>query len=39
MMQVQLKGVLPACARAFPGNAACFLGMEASLKAMNLLMP
>jgi len=31
------KGVVPAMARAFPANAACFLGMEASLKFMNYL--
>jgi solute carrier family 25 carnitine/acylcarnitine transporter 20/29 len=33
------KGVLPAMARAFPANAACFLGMEYSLALMNRLAP
>lgn len=31
------KGVGPAMARAFPANAACFLGVEVSLKLMNYL--
>ncbi|KAG9303321.1 hypothetical protein G9A89_013647 [Geosiphon pyriformis] len=29
------KGLGPAMLRAFPANAACFLGMEASLNVMN----
>lgn len=29
------KGFAPAMARAFPANAACFLGVELSLQAMN----
>ena len=31
------KGLGPAIVRAFPANAACFLGMEVSRKAMNAL--
>jgi len=31
------KGLGPAIVRAFPANAACFLGMEVSRKAMNVL--
>jgi len=31
------KGVAPAMLRAFPANAACFFGVEASLKLMNSL--
>jgi len=31
------KGVVPAMLRAFPANAACFLGVELSLKFMNSL--
>ncbi|CAG8481483.1 14450_t:CDS:10 [Ambispora leptoticha] len=31
------KGLGPAMLRAFPANAACFLGVEYSLKAMNYL--
>lgn len=33
------KGVGPAMARAFPANAACFLGMEYSLRFMNSVAP
>ena len=33
------KGLGPALVRAFPANAACFLGMEVSLKAMNWALP
>jgi solute carrier family 25 carnitine/acylcarnitine transporter 20/29 len=29
------KGVGPALLRAFPANAACFLGMELSMSALN----
>ncbi|KAK9759380.1 carnitine transporter [Basidiobolus ranarum] len=29
------RGLGPAMLRAFPANAACFLGVEASLKLMN----
>lgn len=29
------KGVGPAMLRAFPANAACFLGVESSMKMMN----
>jgi len=35
--QALFKGLGPALARAVPANAACFLGVEASLKAMNIL--
>lgn len=31
------KGFAPAMARAFPANAACFLGVELSMQAMNKL--
>ncbi|KAI9137532.1 mitochondrial carrier domain-containing protein [Paraphysoderma sedebokerense] len=31
------KGLAPAMARAFPANAACFLGVEVSMKVMNAL--
>jgi solute carrier family 25 carnitine/acylcarnitine transporter 20/29 len=31
------KGVAPALVRAFPANAACFLGMEASKSALDKL--
>ncbi|RUO95953.1 mitochondrial substrate/solute carrier [Jimgerdemannia flammicorona] len=31
------KGLGPAMLRAFPANAACFLGVEASLNVMNKL--
>ena len=30
------KGLAPAMLRAFPANAACFLGMETSKKVMNM---
>lgn len=32
------SGFGPAMARAFPANAACFLGVELSLKAMNKVL-
>ncbi|KAF8976662.1 carnitine transporter [Entomortierella lignicola] len=35
--QALFKGLGPAMLRAFPANAACFLGVEYSLKAMNML--
>ena len=31
------KGLGPALVRAFPANAACFLGVEVSMKMMNCL--
>lgn len=31
------KGLQPAMVRAFPANAACFMGVELSMKAMNAL--
>ncbi|KAI9218569.1 hypothetical protein BC828DRAFT_407481, partial [Blastocladiella britannica] len=31
------RGLGPAMLRAFPANAACFLGVEVSLKVMNSL--
>jgi len=31
------KGIGPAMLRAFPANAACFLGVEVSMKVMNSL--
>jgi len=31
------KGIVPALARAFPANAACFLGVEVSKKIMNTM--
>lgn len=31
------RGLAPAMLRAFPANAACFMGMEASMKFMNAL--
>eukprot|EP00735_Rhodelphis_limneticus_P010847 TRINITY_DN374_c0_g1::TRINITY_DN374_c0_g1_i1::g.7593::m.7593 TRINITY_DN374_c0_g1::TRINITY_DN374_c0_g1_i1::g.7593 ORF type:complete len:306 (-),score=79.42,sp/Q9Z2Z6/MCAT_MOUSE/59.33/7e-122,Mito_carr/PF00153.22/5.1e-25,Mito_carr/PF00153.22/4.8e-24,Mito_carr/PF00153.22/4.2e-23 TRINITY_DN374_c0_g1_i1:281-1198(-) len=33
------KGVAPVMLRAFPANAACFFGMETSLKFLNWLAP
>ncbi|KAG0005514.1 carnitine transporter [Entomortierella chlamydospora] len=35
--QALFKGLGPAMLRAFPANAACFLGVEYSLKAMNFI--
>ncbi|KAG0228825.1 carnitine transporter [Actinomortierella wolfii] len=35
--QALFKGLGPAMMRAFPANAACFLGVEYSLKALNLI--
>ncbi|GJJ73468.1 solute carrier family 25 (mitochondrial carnitine/acylcarnitine transporter), member 20/29 [Entomortierella parvispora] len=35
--QALFKGLGPAMLRAFPANAACFLGVEYSLRAMNAL--
>ncbi|KAF9350936.1 carnitine transporter [Mortierella sp. AD094] len=35
--QALFKGLGPAMLRAFPANAACFLGVEYSLKAMNMI--
>jgi len=35
--QALFKGLGPAMLRAFPANAACFLGVEVSLKVMNSL--
>ncbi|GBG34310.1 Mitochondrial carnitine/acylcarnitine carrier protein [Hondaea fermentalgiana] len=32
------KGLAPALARAFPANAACFLGVETSKKVLNMYM-
>jgi solute carrier family 25 carnitine/acylcarnitine transporter 20/29 len=31
------KGLQPAMVRAFPANAACFLGVELSMKLMNAM--
>ena len=31
------RGLGPAMLRAFPANAACFMGMEVSMKVMNLM--
>ncbi len=31
------KGLGPAMVRAFPANAACFMGVEVSMKVMNAL--
>ncbi len=31
------RGLKPAMVRAFPANAACFLGVELSMKLMNSL--
>lgn len=33
------KGVTPVMLRAFPANAACFLGFEASMTVLNALLP
>lgn len=33
------KGVTPVMLRAFPANAACFLGFEASMKVLNIVAP
>ncbi|KAF9114654.1 carnitine transporter [Mortierella sp. AM989] len=35
--QALFKGLGPAMLRAFPANAACFLGVEYSLRAMNMI--
>eukprot|EP00013_Stygamoeba_regulata_P014729 CAMPEP_0177673022 /NCGR_PEP_ID=MMETSP0447-20121125/25691_1 /TAXON_ID=0 /ORGANISM="Stygamoeba regulata, Strain BSH-02190019" /LENGTH=291 /DNA_ID=CAMNT_0019180805 /DNA_START=12 /DNA_END=887 /DNA_ORIENTATION=- len=35
--QALFRGIGPAMLRAFPANAACFLGAEVSLKVMNML--
>ncbi|KAF9285689.1 mitochondrial carrier domain-containing protein [Linnemannia elongata] len=35
--QALFKGLGPAMLRAFPANAACFLGVEYSLRAMNMV--
>lgn len=33
------KGVTPVMLRAFPANAACFIGFEVCMKALNYLAP
>ena len=33
------KGVTPVMLRAFPANAACFLGLEACMKVLNIIAP
>lgn len=33
------KGVVPIMLRAFPANAACFMGYEVSMKCLHLIMP
>ena len=33
------RGLAPVMIRAFPANAACFLGYEAALKALNSVAP
>jgi solute carrier family 25 (mitochondrial carnitine/acylcarnitine transporter), member 20/29 len=33
------KGIVPVMLRAFPANAACFLGYELTLKFLNYLLP
>lgn len=33
------KGVTPVMLRAFPANAACFIGFEVCVKALNFLAP
>ncbi|XP_034243224.1 congested-like trachea protein [Thrips palmi] len=33
------KGVVPVMLRAFPANAACFIGFEVAMNALNLLAP
>lgn len=33
------KGVTPVMLRAFPANAACFIGFEISMKTLNIVAP
>lgn len=33
------KGVTPVMLRAFPANAACFIGLEVCMKALNVVAP
>lgn len=33
------KGVTPVMLRAFPANAACFIGFEVAMKALNYVAP
>lgn len=33
------KGVVPVMLRAFPANAACFLGYEMTMKFLNYIWP
>ena len=33
------RGLTPVMLRAFPANAACFLGYEVALKGLNAVMP
>lgn len=33
------KGCIPVMLRAFPANAACFLGFEFAMKLLNLVAP
>lgn len=33
------KGVTPVMLRAFPANAACFIGFEISMKVLNIVAP
>ena len=33
------KGITPVMLRAFPANAACFIGFEASMKFLNWCFP
>lgn len=33
------KGVIPVMLRAFPANAACFMGFEICMKFLNWLAP
>lgn len=33
------RGIIPVFIRAFPANAACFMGFEVAMKSLNLFAP
>lgn len=33
------KGITPVMLRAFPANAACFIGLEVAMKFLNFVAP
>lgn len=37
--QALFKGAAPVMIRAFPANAACFLGYEVAIKFLNFIAP